>query len=891
MPRIPLTWLADHVRLGEGARGSGQATAEAVAADLVSVGLEEEAIYGAQVTGPLVIGQVLDLVKEPQKNGKTINWCRVDVGPDHNHEHDNPKDPQPGDERPSRGIICGAHNFVPGDFVVVSLPGTVLPGPFPIAARKTYGHISDGMICSTAELGLGEDPEDGIIVLGRGIAEGMTAKPGDDAIALFGLGEEVVEINVTPDRGYCFSMRGVAREYSHATGAEFSDPVLSIDVPPAAGDSVPVELADEAPIREQDGCSQYIAQLVTGVNAKAPSPRWMQQRLTLAGMRPISLIVDVANYVMLDLGQPLHTFDAARLSAPIVVRRARVGEVLTTLDNVRRTLHPEDLVICDSEGGHGERVLAIAGVMGGASTEVTDETTDVLIEAATFSSFSIARSARRHKLPSEASKRFERGVDPALAEVAAIRAAQLIAEYGGGTVDATRTVVGSQRQPEPIDLDMKAAANLVGVEYSREEIVDSLRMLGCHIQAAPAADAPNDAGPGAEVSNHDSGSDQLHQIDVLRVTPPTWRPDLKHREDLIEEIARLNGYDRIPSVLPKAPAGGRGLTLAQRRRRTVALTLAEKGLTEVLSYPFTGEATFEALGYAEDDRRRDTVRLANPISEADGSMRTELLQTLLPVARLNIGRGADDVALFEIGLVSAPSSAGPVPSLEVAQRPSDEQLAQLAAAVPAQPRHLAAVIGGPTGKSSWYGPARVADWSDAVDAARRVLDSIGVVYDVVQTERAPWHPGRCAELRAQDGTVLGYAGELHPRVAKAFGLPHRTSACELSLDAAFAAAPDLVPAEPLSTYPVAKEDFAFVVDQTMPASAIEAAITAGIGDVLESVRLFDVYVGEQVGEGKKSLAFAVRLRSAEGTLTADQIGAARERCIRAVQAIGGVLRA
>lgn len=866
MPRIPLTWLAEHVTLPAGA------SAESVAADLVSVGLEEEAIHGAQVTGPLVVGRVLDLVKEPQKNGKTINWCRVDVGPEHNHADDDPKDPQPGEEQPSRGIICGAHNFVPGDLVVVSLPGTVLPGDFAIAARRTYGHTSDGMICSGEELGLGPDPdeEDGIIVLGRGHGAGLTGEPGDDAIALLGLGDETVEINVTPDRGYCFSMRGVAREYSHATGADFVDPVTRVNAPEGTRGGVPVQLRDEAPLRGGEGCTRFVTLEVRGTDATAPTPRWMSRRLTQAGMRPISLIVDVTNYVMLDLGQPLHAYDAEKVVAPIIVRRARAGEKLTTLDDVERTLDAEDLLITDCGGPDGDRVLGIAGVMGGADTEVTDSTRNVILEAATFQQITVARSARRHRLPSEASKRFERGVDPRLPLVAAQRAAELIVEFGGGEIDHRVTDEGTITDPTPIDLPLGDAERVVGVAYTPQQVRGSLEMIGCTVEEKDA--------------------------DTLRVTPPSWRPDLGVREDLVEEIARLVGYDQIPSVLPTAP-GGRGLTRSQRGRRSAGRALAEAGLTEVASYPFIGEGVFDQLRYGADDERRSAVRLLNPLADDEPLMRTELLQTLLPVARRNLGRGEESVAIFQVGSVARSHGAdgvSPVPSAQ--QRPSDEDLAAVLEALPAQTRRLAAVVGGATGPASWSGPVPDWGWTDAIDLAQRVAASVGARLEVRQAEHAPFHPGRCAELHVQgaDGEhhVVGHAGELHPAVIKAYSLPARSSALELDLEAVVASAPEVVEAVPVSTFPPAKEDFAFVVDQDVPASAVEAAIVVGIGDLAESVRLFDVYTGDQIGEGKKSLAFAVRLRSAEGTLTGEQIGEARTRCIRAVEdAVGGVLRA
>ncbi|QNN81888.1 phenylalanine--tRNA ligase subunit beta [Brachybacterium sp. Z12] len=867
MPRIPLTWLAEHTELPAGA------SAQQVATDLSRLGLEEEAIFGAQVSGPLVVGRVLELVKEPQKNGKTINWVRVDVGPEHNEDADNPKDPQPGDERPSRGIICGAHNFVEGDLVVVSLPGTVLPGDFAIAARRTYGHTSDGMICSGDELGLGEDPsgEDGIIVLGRGHAEGLAGEPGDDAIALLGLADEVVEVNVTPDRGYCFSMRGVAREYSHATGAAYTDPVTTVAIPQAGAGGTAVQLRDEEPLRGVEGCSRFVALEVRGVDPAAQTPRWMARCLTLAGMRPISLIVDVTNYVMLDLGQPLHAYDADKVVAPIVVRRARAGEKLTTLDDVTRTLDAEDLLITDSDGGEGARLLGIAGVMGGESTEVSSTTSNIVLEAATFDPISVARSARRHRLPSEASKRFERGVDPQLPLVAAYRAAQLIAEFGGGEIASSVTDAGSAPAPaSPISLPLGDAERVVGIAYTPQQVRGSLERIGCRV---------------------DDGAEG-----TLAVTPPSWRPDLTIREDLVEEIARLVGYDTIPSLLPTAP-GGRGLTRAQRARRDANRALAEAGLVEVTSYPFVSESIFDALRYAADDSRRDAVRLLNPLADDEPLMRTSLLQTLLPVARRNLGRGEESVAIFQLGTASLSRSEGaraPVPS--AAQRPTDAELDGILAALPLQTRSLAAVIGGASGPGSWQGEVAPWGWADAFELARRAAAAVGARLEVRQVEKAPFHPGRAGELRifTADGTstVIGHAGELHPAVVKEFDLPARTSALELDLEALIAAAPAVVVAEPVPTYPVAKEDFAFVVDQDVPSSAVEAAIVVGIGDLAEDVHLFDVFTGAQIGEGKKSLAFAVRLRSTEGTLTAEQIGEARTRCIAAVDsAVGGVLRA
>jgi phenylalanyl-tRNA synthetase beta chain len=855
MPRIPLTWLSEHVDLPAGT------TAEQLAADLVRVGLEEEAIHPAAVTGPLVVGQVLERTPEPQKNGKTINWCRVDVGA-HNEADGSP-----------RGIVCGAQNFEVGDRVVVALPGAVLPGPFAIAARKTYGHVSDGMICSQRELGLGED-HDGIIVLAR---LGLDAEPGTDARELLGLGEEVLEINVTPDRGYCFSMRGVAREYGHSTGAAFRDPGLvdpRVDVPGTGGFAV--EIDDEAPIDGVPGADRFVAQVVRGVAASGPSPTWMQRRLTQAGMRPISLAVDVTNYVMLDLGQPLHAYDLAALTAPVVVRRTRAGERLTTLDGQVRVLDGEDLLITDSPGGaRASRILGLAGVMGGADSEVGPGTSDLLVEAAHFDPITVARTARRHKLPTEAAKRFERGVDPRLARVAVARVVALLVEHGGGTPDPELTDVDRTDGPTTFDLPLDLPARLVGVDYTPEQVRSTLTDIGCVLSDAPA-------GAG-----------------TVRVQVPSWRPDLAVPVDLVEEVARLRGYAEIPSVLPVAPAG-RGLTVGQRSRRAVATALADAGYVETLSYPFVSPAQHDVLGLPTDDARRRALRLVNPLDDTAPEMRTNLLTTLLDTARRNVSRGTNDLAVYEIGLVTRPGAgAPPAPRLPGGVLPSPVQLQALEAAVPAQPRRVAGVLTGLREPAGWWGPGRRADHTDAVAGALLVARTLGVELVVRQDAgHAPWHPGRCARLETTTGNLVGHAGELHPKVVAALDLPARAAAFEVDLDILLAAAPtEPVQAVEVSTFPVAKEDVALVVDAAVPAAEVEAAVRAGAasspaGPVLEELRLFDVYTGPQVGDGKKSLAFSLRLRAGDRTLTADETAGVREAVVaEADRRFGAALRA
>lgn len=845
-------------------------SASQLAKDLVKVGLEEETIHTSGVTGPLVCGRVASMVPETASNGKTVNYCRVDVGEEFNDAPGTGKEPS---DIPSRSIICGAHNFKEGDHVVVSLPGAVLPGDFAIATRKTYGHISDGMICSARELGLGEE-FDGIIVLEEYLGErGVEIPaPGTDMLPILGLNQELLEINITPDRGYCFSMRGVGREYSHSTGAKFTDWGLAENLKnglTAANDSgFPVEIEDAAPIRGHVGCDRFVARIVRGLNPSAPTPQWMVARLESAGMRSISLPVDVTNYVMLDLGQPMHAYDLDKVTGPIVVRRARQGEQHTTLDDVERTLDAEDLLITDCQGGHGARVLGIAGVMGGAETEMTETSTNVLLEAAHFDAVSVARSARRHKLPSEASKRFERGSDPELPPVAAQYAAELLVEYGGGTIDAGVTDVNNITPQPTVTLPFAAATQLIGVDYAPERVEELLRAIGCSVTKS---------------------SD-----DTFAVVPPSWRPDLVGGPaHLIEEIARLDGYDKIPSVVPVGPAKI-GNPAPLRTRREVSDTLAEAGLTEVMTYPFLGNE-HDLMGLPADDPRRDTVKLANPLADDAPALRSSLLDTLLNTASRNVSRGNPRVAIFELDQVVSAQGVVPAPIPGVEEKPCDEVMQALRAGVPKQPWHVAAVLAGNAMEASPHDAARAWDWADAIELAIRVAVSQGLAVRPEAlgaggqaTVAAPFHPGRVAQIRVgalTGGKVLGYAGELHPEACQNFGLPPRTCAFELDLDAIEKARPkDAFQLRPVSTFPAAKEDLAFVVKQDVPALKVYNAIAKAGEGLVEELRLFDVFENaEQLGEGRKSLAFALRLRAADHTLSPQEIKETRNRIIKKVE--------
>ncbi|MFS8203671.1 phenylalanine--tRNA ligase subunit beta [Streptomyces sp. CWNU-52B] len=819
--RVPLSWLREYVDL------PATETGRDVQAKLVSAGLEVERVeqLGADLKGPLVVGRVLT-IEELEGFKKPIRFCTVDVGTAN------------GTGEPQE-IVCGARNFAVGDKVVVVLPGAVLPGDFAIAARKTYGHTSQGMICSGDELGMGDDGSGGIIVLPP------EHEVGTDAVELLELVDEVLDIAVTPDRGYALSMRGVARETATAYGLDLRDPAL-LDVPGPNAFGHPVRVDDPR------GCDRFTARTVTGLSPEARSPIWLRRRLQKAGMRPISLAVDVTNYVMLELGQPLHAYDRSRVQGTIGVRRAEQGEKLTTLDGTQRTLDAEDLVITDDRGPIG-----LAGVMGGADTEIDDTegtTTEVVVEAAHFDPISIARTARRHKLASEASKRFERGVDPEAAASAAQRTVDLLVLLAGGTADAGVTQISTQSAPHSVTIPANHPDQVAGVDYGRETVVRRLQQVGCDVYGQ----------------------------DELIVTVPSWRPDLRDPNDLAEEVIRLEGYENLPSTLPKPPAG-LGLTDRQRLHRRIGRALAGAGYVEALNYPFIGTEVLDQFGLAADDPRRTLVTLANPLSDEEPAMRTTLLPGLLGALRRNDGRGSHDLALFETGLVFRPTGTeGTAGRLSVDHRPTEEEIAGIDAALPRQPRHAAVVLAGAREQAGWWGKGRPADWADAVEAARTVAREAGVELTVRGDQHAPWHPGRCAALYVTvDGeeTLVGHAGELHPRVVKALHLPERACAMEIELDLLERAGTGALRAPRISSFPVATQDVALVVPRDVPAADVEAALRDGAGELLESIRLFDVYEGEQLGEGRKSLAYALRFRAQDRTLTVDEASAARDSAV------------
>jgi phenylalanyl-tRNA synthetase beta chain len=826
--RVPYSWLREMVAAGA---ADWDVAPDELEQTFIRIGHEVEDVTTlGPVSGPLTIGRVTE-IDELTEFKKPIRACRVDVG-----------EPRP------RDIVCGATNFNVGDFVVVALPGTTLPGDFVIAARKTYGHASDGMICSAAELGLGADYS-GIMVLPAG-----TAEPGADAVALLGLDDVVFDLAITPDRGYCMSMRGLAREIACAYDLDFVDPA---DVPalPARGEALPLT------IQPGTGVSRFALRPVTGIDPAAVSPWWMQRRLLLSGIRAISPAVDVTNYVMLELGHPMHAHDRRRISGGFRVRFAEPGESVVTLDDIERRLDPGDVLIVDDVA-----TAAIGGVMGAGTTEMRDNSTDVLLEAAVWDPAAVSRTQRRLNLNSEAGRRYERSVDPAISVAAVDRCAGLLADIGSGTVEPTLTDWRGDpprddwSQPS-IDIAADRPDRVAGVDYAKGTTVRRLRQVGAAVTV--------------------SGNE-------LAVTPPSWRPDLVQPADLVEEVLRLEGLEVIPSVLPAAPSG-RGLTPAQKRWRAIGKSLALSGFVEVLPTPFLPAGVFDMWGLPPNDPRRNTTDVLNPLEADRPALATTLLPGLLEALTRNVSRGAPDVALFAIAQVVLPTAqTRGVELIPVNRRPTDDEIAMLDASLPRQPQHVAAVLAGLREPSGPWGSGRAVEAADAFEAVRVVARASGVDVSLRSAGYLPWHPGRCAEVLVGD-TVIGHAGQLHPAVVERAGLPKGTCAVELDLDAL--PITETLPAPGVSPYPAVFQDVSLVVASEIAAQAVVEAVRAGAGELLEDVRLFDVYTGPQIGDGHKSLTLALRFRAPDRTLTEDEASAARDAAVqRAAELVGAVQR-
>ena len=803
--RVPLSWLTEYVDV--------TLEPEALADVLTIGGLAVEAVHRPTGgTRGVVVTEVLDAAKIEGSD----KLHRVHVT----------------DGTATHEIVCGASNYAPGDKVAAALPGAVLTGTFEIGARKLFGHVSNGMLASARELGVGED-HSGIWILDD------DAPLGADLTEWLGLDDAVLELEVTPDRGYGLSIVGVARDVAALTGADLHLPAVSHQ--PTGDTGVPVTIPDASL------CPRFDARRIEGVMVR-PSPAWVQRRLAAAGMRAVSSIVDATNLSMLETGHPAHAYDLDLLAGPsIEVRRARPGESFTTLDGVERTCDPDDLLIADAHGPVG-----FAGAMGGERTEVRETTRTVLLEVATFSPAAVLRSARRHQLLTEASKRFEKTVPAATIAWGAARCADLIVQLAGGSVAAVADHGGEPAPPAPISLRPERARSLLGIDVDDEAQAALLERIDCTVDRH-----------GGEVT----------------VTPPPWRPDLRIEVDLYEEIARLHGYDKIPQTLPSSGQVG-GREARDEAVRAVRRALAGAGWAEALLLPFAADSDVDALHLPAGDRRRDRIALVNPLSKEESVLRTSLLPGLLLALRRNVRRQVADVALFEVGRVFLPPTA-------------DDPAADGGpggVALPAEPQLIAFAACGTFDPVRYDEPARAADIYDVLGAVEVIRTAMGLpALDVEATDEQPYHPGRAARLRL-GGVEIGVVGELHPRVVEAFDVPARTVAGELRLDRLTAGGRRPPQPVPPSALPGARFDVAVVVDESIPAGAVEQVVRAAAGEKLTYLRLFDVYTGEQVGAGAKSLAYTLRLDDPAEQLTDADVTAAIDRIEAAVAGLGGRLR-
>jgi phenylalanyl-tRNA synthetase beta chain len=814
--RAPLSWLKEFVDI------PASLSAEDISQELVRVGFEvEEVIYqGKDVQGPLSFGEVLS-IEEITEYKKPIRYVGLDCG-----------------EGQTRYVICGATNFAVGDIVLVALPGAVLPGDFAIAARETYGKTSNGMICSSRELAL-SDEHAGIMVFDK---EQVSVK--DDVRKTLQIEDVVFDIAVNPDRGYALSIRGVAREIAGAFDLKFVDPIEQV-----RGISFKDTGKGVQPkIEDKESASIFYLRTLSHFDSSALTPLWMRRRIEKMGMRSISLVVDITNYVMLEFGQPLHAFDRSKIKGALRVKRAEKSEKFTTLDGQERVLDPLDLVISDDHSA-----LALAGTMGGLHSEITDQTTEIALEAVRFNPVAIAQNSRRHRISSEASRRLERGVDPSLAELASARFVQLLTEHSSAQHVET-VCVGAANYPSAFLFDPADISKILGFEVKPEEVIRTLKIVGCDIDKK------------------------------WNVTPPSWRPDLLSTSDLAEEVARLIGYDSIPSILPDRPLHA-ALTTKQKRRRKITQFLANRGFAEVLTFPFTNQKSIDELGFLGP--RATTYALANPMSEENPLLRVHIVPGLLEVAARNTSRGAKDFAIFEVGSIfRSTQKLEKSISPETNKRPSDQVISEIFASVPMQTEMLAALMVGKKEVEDWQGISEPYTWRDAIAFSQEILELCHLEYEVKRSDLAPWHPGRCAELLV-NGVVVMHAGEIHPRILAQYGLPPRSSAFGINMTL-LPDAPMVRPSR-VGVMPAATQDVALVVDAHVSADDVLNALKEGAGPLLESISLFDRY--DKIGDGKLSLAFTLTFRSEDRTLTGEEVSEMRELATAlAAKRCGAVVR-
>jgi phenylalanyl-tRNA synthetase beta chain len=789
--KAPLSWLRDFAPI--------EGKPLELADRLNGIGLIVEGIHapGRDISGVRTV-RVLAVEKHPDADRLAL----VDV--------------DPGDGNAVR-VVCGAHNYVVGDVVPWAPPGAELPGGFRLERRKIRGQFSDGMLCAPDELGLSDD-HSGIMILAP------DTPLGEDIRTVLGLDDIVFDLEITPNRPDAMSIAGVARDLAAALGLPFTLPEPAA---PGVVDLAPATLVVEA----LDRCPRYVAK--TGRVAVAPSPGWMAQRLTKAGMRPISNVVDVTNYVMLERGQPLHAFDLNLLGGRgIVVRMAGDGEKITTLDGVERTLSSQDLLICDAN----RAPQAVAGVMGAGDSEVSDATTEVLLESAYFTGDGILRTSKRLGLRTESSARFERGVDPNGTALAADRAWELFTEIASGQA-ATGALDEYPTPIESITVSLRTARvnDVLGTDLDTPTVRGYLEPLGFT----------------TPVGTHAEGHGG-----VVDFVVPTYRPDCEREIDLIEEVARHHGYNNITRTLPRMKEPSGGLTSVQLGRRVVRDALLGTGMSEAYTFSLVAPADLAAAGLAPEG-----IELENPLRAEESLLRPAVLPGLLKAAAFNAGHGLADVGLFEIGHIFLPPPAGQT--------------------LPDEREHLAVVLAGTVLRLP-HEPNRPVDGHDVVGRFETVAEALALAdWSLRPGDAAGFAAGRAA-LVVVDGTEVGAVGEIDAAVRNRIGLSGPVAALEVDLSRILAATRKERQAVTPSRYPASTIDLAFVLDESVAAGAALRTLRGAAGDVLEDVGVFDVFRSDALGPKKKSLAFGLRFRAPDRTMTDEEVGKLRQRCIDAM---------
>ena len=828
---VTLNWLKNYIDF--------ELSSSELADRLTMLGIEVESVkqLGADLEG-IVVGSVTAI--RPHPNADKLVLCQVDIG-----------------ETEELQIVCGAPNVREGMFAPVATIDTTLPIGLTIKRAKLRGETSHGMLCSEKELGLSEDAA-GLMELPTGTPLGISLSEA------LGLDDFVFELEITPNRPDCLSLIGVAREIRAETGNALKLPQVDFNE-----DKTDIREMTSVTIEDPDLCPRYAARVIQGVKV-GQSPTWLQQRLESVGVGVINNIVDITNFVLMEYGQPLHAFDYHKLAENrIVVRRATAAENITTLDEVARELTPDMLVIADAE-----KPVALAGIMGGYDSEITETTADVLLESAYFNPSSIRATAKALGISTEASYRFERGADPGVVLAALDRAAQLIAELAGGTICKGIVDVYPGEQPlRQIQLRPERANFILGTALDPSEMVQILSDLGFDVKAGEetlkksAEIRRNTQAKTLKQYAENTQAKTPSSKNPLRVTVPTFRSDVTREIDLIEEIARVYGYDNIPTTLPKGDIPVPAPNPSTEVRKRIKHFLLAAGMMEAINYSFCDPNCFDKIRFAADDPRRDALKLRNPLSPEMSVLRTTLLPGLLENAQHNRNHQIDTIALFEIGSVFI--------------RNGSEK----------EPERVTGILAGQVGDGVYSDPYREPDFYDIKGIVEGILEVCGIVdYTLQKTDTPTFHPGRNAAV-LQDDKQLGIFGEAHPEVVENYDLPYKAYLFDFDMEALVAAAIFAKRFEPIPIYPTVERDLAIVVDKTVLSDMPTELIYATGGELVESVRLFDVYEGEQVPEGKKSLAYAITYHSATETLTDKAVNALHDKVVKRLnQELGAELR-